>query len=311
MMAATASARPPVALGMNTADLTTHPAAALAHFRGEAGASARIAMYYQDWNPNWSTALLDPKVVEPIYATGAVPMISWTPLRSSRDLHHQAAYQLRRITRGAFDPYLRRAAGEAAKLQRLVLINLAPEMNGGWFNYGAGVNGNTAHEFIAMWRHVVTVFRRAGASNVRWVWSPNVYGKNTVHPFAPYYPGDAWVDLVGLDGYNWGHSWKTSWESFDSIFDHSYTAMTRLTRKPMIISETASAERGGDKARWVGDIGVALRNRMPRVRAIVWFDRVKERDWKIDSSPGAQSAFRLLVRTPLFGGTISTLLASR
>jgi beta-mannanase len=304
---ASAEARSPVALGFNAATITVHPAGTIERFESEAGARPSIAMYYQDWDPNWSTALVDPKTVDPIYAHGAVPMISWTPFRTTHDLRDQPAYRLRRIVAGAFDPYIRRAAREAAALEKPLLVNLAPEMNGSWFSYGAGVAGNTPREFKEMWRHVVRIFRRAGADDVRWVWSPNIYGNNTVHPFAPFYPGEDWVDVVGLDGYNWGHSRKTAWQSFGELFDSNYTAMTSMTAKPMIISETASAERGGSKARWIHDMRQTIERRMPRIRAVVWFDRFKERNWAINSSPRALLAFREMVSSPLFGGTAQPL----
>jgi beta-mannanase len=304
-----AEARAPVALGFNAATLTDDPGGAIEGFESEAGVSPKIAMYYQDWNPNWSTALVDPKILDPIYERGVVPMISWTPYRATHDLRDQPAYRLRRIVAGAFDPYIKRAAAEAAALGKPLLVNLAPEMNGSWFSYGAGVQGNTPREFRQMWRHVVGIFRAAGADDVRWVWSPNIYGKNTVHPFAPFYPGDSWVDVVGLDGYNWGYSRRTAWESFQKLFGLSYAALTGLTTKPIIVSETASAERGGSKATWIEGMGEAVERRMPRIRAIVWFDRVKERDWKIDSSPSSLSAFQSMAASPLFTGTAEPLFA--
>ncbi len=307
LAASPAWARAPVALGFNSATLTVDPTGAIEGFEAEVGAQPKIAMYYQDWDPNWSTALVDPKILDPVYARGVTPMISWTPYRATRDLRDQPAYRLRRIIAGAFDPYIRRAAAEAAALARPLLINLAPEMNGSWFTYGAGVGGNTPREFREMWRHVVRIFRAAGADDVRWVWSPNIYGKNTVHPFAPYFPGDAWVDVVGLDGYNWGHSGRTAWQSFDRLFGHSYAEEGRLTDKPMIVSETGSAERGGSKARWIDGMRYTVESRMPRIRAIVWFDREKERDWKIDSSPASLDAFRSLAASPLFAGTVGPL----
>jgi beta-mannanase len=306
---ASAETRAPVALGFNAATLTVDPGAAIEGFETEVGAQPKIAMYYQDWNPNWSTALVDPKIVDPIYERGVVPMISWTPYRATRNLRDQPAYRLRRIVAGAFDTYIRRAAAEAAALGKPLLVNLAPEMNGSWFSYGADVGGNTPEEFRRMWRHVVTIFREAGALDVRWVWSPNVYGRNTVHPFAPFYPGDAWVDAVGLDGYNWGHSRKTAWQSFGKLFGNSYAAMTGMTEKPIIVSETASAERGGDKAHWIDGMRQEVERRMPRIRAIVWFDRVKERDWAIGSSPASLSAFQQMAASPLFTGTVESIFA--
>ena len=73
-------------------------------------------------------------------------------------------------------------------------------MNGNWNSWGTRP-GNSSADYVAMWRHVVSIFRAAGASNVRWVWSPNIYASRstTTRPFAAYYPGNAWVDDVGLD----------------------------------------------------------------------------------------------------------------
>jgi beta-mannanase len=306
---ASAATRAPVALGFNAATLTDAPGEAIEGFESEVGAQPKIAMYYQDWDPNWSTALVDPRVVDPIYERGVVPMISWTPYRATRNLRDQPAYRLRRIVAGAFDPYIRRAAVEAAALGKPLLVNLAPEMNGSWFSYGAAVGGNTPAQFRRMWRHVVSIFRAAGATNVRWVWSPNVYGHNTVHPFSPFYPGDAWVDAVGLDGYNWGHSRRTAWQSFGQLFGPSYRVLSGLAEKPIIVSETASAERGGDKARWIKGMQSVVERRMPRIRAIVWFDRVKERDWKIGSSPASLSAFRQMAAAPVFSGSVESIFA--
>ena len=175
-------------------------------------------------------------------------------------------------------------------------------MNGNWNSWGA-IPGNTPRDYIAMWRHVVSIFREEGATNVRWVWSPNVYGVGGVEPFQAYYPGDGWVDYVSLDGYNWGDLKESGWRSFAEVFESSYRAMTALTGKPLMISETATPEAGGDKAAWIREIITVLPARMPRVRALIWFDRVKETDWRIDSSPASDLAFRELAAAPRFGGT--------
>ena len=71
-------------------------------------------------------------------------------------------------------------------------------MNGDWVPWGLGVNGNTARDYVAAWRHLVTVFAEEGASNVRWVWSPNVNPDGYL-PFERLYPGDRWVDWLALD----------------------------------------------------------------------------------------------------------------
>jgi len=67
------------------------------------------------------------------------------------------------------------------------------EMNGGWFWWG----GHDPETFIKLWREMFDYFTYAkGLDNLLWVYAPN-HGSQT----AAYYPGDRYVDLVGLDAY--------------------------------------------------------------------------------------------------------------
>jgi len=83
-------------------------------------------------------------------------------------------------------------------------------MNGHWAPWEAGVNGNTPQDYIEAWRHVHDIFVSRGAGKVKWVWGPNVSCGSAVD-FAPYYPGSDVVDVLALDGYNWGtlDVWQT------------------------------------------------------------------------------------------------------
>ncbi len=66
-------------------------------------------------------------------------------------------------------------------------------MNAGWFPWGVGTNGNTTTDYVTAWRHIHDIFEQEGATNVRWVWAPNVKpGLPT--PYAELYPGDDYVD---------------------------------------------------------------------------------------------------------------------
>ncbi len=303
-------------LGANTMGMTEDTAGAIDRFAAAAGRMPRILMSYRDWNEGWSTALVEPRFIDPVVARGAVPMITWLPRLDSGDPILQPAYAPAAIAAGAHDLYIARAAREAAAFGRPLLLRLAHEMNGSWSSWGEGVNGNTPAAYVAMWRHVVAIFRAAGATNVRWVWSPNVLGPSSslasaaVAPFQPFYPGDRWVDFVGLDGYNWGALRGAGWHGFASLFGSSYDALVRLADKPVMIAETASAEAGGSKAAWIRSIPSVLRKRMPRVRALIWFDRAKETDWQVASSPAAREAFRAVANSLLLSGTPSDLLSA-
>jgi beta-mannanase len=290
-----------VSLGFFSKELSQSPGAAMDRFASETGAAAKIAMYYRDWNEGWPTALVDSHTTAAMLARGAVPMITWEPFLSSAGEVGQPQYAPSRIAAGAFDPYIWRAAREAAAYGRPFFLRFAEEMNGGWSSWGATA-GSSPATYVAMWRHVVSIFRAADATNVRWVWSPNVYGANGVAAFGPYYPGDAWVDDVGLDGYNWGGVKDSPWLSFGQVFGASYEALTKLTSKPLFITETASSELGGSKPEWIDAIRATLSTRMPRVRALIWFDISKETNWTVDSSPASLRAFRGLVAAGTFSG---------
>ena len=124
-----------------------------------------------------------------------------------------------------------------------------------------------------------------------WVWSPNVpyYGST---PITTEYPGDAYVNDVALDGYNWGlDGVGGSWKSPSTVFGEGLTELRGLaSTKPIIVAETASSENGGSKAQWNTDL-VSYLAAQPDVTGFVWFDLNKEVDWRIDSSTTSASAF--------------------
>jgi hypothetical protein len=180
-----------------------------------------------------------------------------------------------------------------------VLIRFGHEMNGNWY----GWSGNPT-AYVEAWRHVVSVFRQVGASNVKWVWSPNV--DNGSYPFAAYFPGDSWVDYVGLDGYNWGTAGigVNKWQSLAQVFTSSYEQITQLSSKPVMITEMSSSEAGGDKASWITTGFLhTIPEHFPRVTAVIWFDRNQEEDWRIASSSASLEAYRQVVSSSLYGGT--------
>jgi beta-mannanase len=213
---------------------------------------------------------------------------------------------LRAIVAGRYDGYIRRSARAAAAWEHPILLRFAHEMNGNWYPWGRG-HGNTAALYKRTWRHVVRIFRREGAANVMWVWAPNVDNSGN-YPFRGLYPGDPWVDWVGLDGFNWGK--KGEWTSFLQVFGRSYRTLAQISRRPVIVAETGSTQRGGNKAAWISR---ALRweiPHLPRIRAVVWFnERFNGIDVRIDSSPASLRAYRAAARSSRYAMSRSRLLA--
>jgi hypothetical protein len=286
----------PVAIGAYIPNQWNDPSLIDAYAR-EVGRPPAIVLSYKRWG------------VKPFYRPelrqidrrGALPMVSWEPWNSAGD-----AIPLRQIARGRYDGYVRRSAREARDWGKPVMLRFAHEMNGSWDSWGRGARGGGSHNFIAAWKHLVRIFREAGAHNVLWIWCPNV---NTGKlPFMQFYPGDRWVDWVGLDGFNWGGS--IGWRSFSETFAGSYEQLAAKTSKPILIAETGSGEEDGDKAAWVKSALLRELANFELVRAVVWFNGVDRSDFRIASSPAALAAFREGIAAPRYGAGRAELLAA-
>jgi mannan endo-1,4-beta-mannosidase len=286
----------PIAMGAYIPTQWKDPAAIDAYAR-QVGRKPAIVISYKrfDVKPFY------PPELEQIDKRGALPMVSWEPWDSDGK-----PAKLWAIARGRYDGYLRRSAHLAKLFGKPVMARFAQEMNGSWAPWEQGHVGSTPRSFILAWRHVVSVFRRAGADNVIWVWCPNV---NTGHlPFMQYYPGGSWVDWVGLDGFNWGGS--IGWRSFSELFAGSYEELARETSKPVVIAETGSGQTGGDKAAWVRSAFARELRNFTHVRAVVWYDAEDRADFRVDSSPAALRAFRRGIADPRYSGNRADLLAT-
>jgi hypothetical protein len=248
------------------------------------GEAPSIVMAYADFTV---PAPLDG--LNAVVARGATPMITWEPWRAGAP--DQSPYALSRIIAGDFDGHISSWARELASWGRPVDLRFAHEMNGDWYPWAEGVNGNRSGQYVAAWRHVHDIFSAAGATNVSWVWGPNVpYPGST--PLRGLYPGHDYVDKVALDGYNWSTvlPW-TMWTRPASLFGPGLGQLRKLApRKPIIIAETASTEIGGSKARWIRSL-VRYLAAQPDVTGFIWFDHDKETDWRIHSSPASAYAF--------------------
>jgi membrane-bound metal-dependent hydrolase YbcI (DUF457 family) len=277
-----------IALGTYVRGLEDSPGL-LDRYTEEVGRPPAIVGAYKRWDV---TPFYWPELHE-IASRGAVPMVGWEPWNE-----HDHGYRLSAIAKGHFDDYIWRSAREAREWGGPILVRFGQEMNGSWAPWQRGVDGTTGPRFIAAWRHIVTIFRRAGATNVSWVWCP--YVNNGHLPFMDFYPGDKWVDWLALDGFNWGAA--SAWQSFPKIFDASYRRLARIGSKPIMIAEIGSNEAGGSKARWLRRTLHRQLPRLKRVRAVVWFDATDGSDFRIDSSPAALSAFREGISSPLYAG---------
>ncbi len=229
------------------------------------------------WFTSWDHAY-DPVPVAAVLGSGRFPLITWQP-------HQQSVGE---IAAGVHDDYLRSWAHGIREAGGTVYLRPFPEMNGDWVPWNGDPDG-----FVAAWRHMTALFAREGATNVRWVWSPNVTDEPRTdgNKLERYYPGADHVDVLALSGYNWGATRPhIGWRSFDEIVAQAYPRLAALGPQPVWVAETASAESGGDKAAWIH--GLFATDRFTRLEAVVWFNEDKETDWRLESSASSLAAFR-------------------
>ncbi len=257
------------------------------------GDNQTIANTYLQWG-NPGNSRFTPELFQVFTRRNMTPMITWEPWVPGAGVN-QSEYSLAVISGGKYDDYIRQSANEIKKYGRPVFIRFAHEMNGDWYPWSGTVNGNTPSQYVATWKHVVDIFKSENVSNVTWVWCPNAgsYPAVPANDLSRYYPGDAYTDWVGLDGYNWGeYQGSQGWNSFDKIFGTSFTKMSKITSKSLMIAEVGSNELGGKKSDWMKEfLSPNLTQKYPQLGAIIYFNLKKEVDWRIQSSPESLKAF--------------------
>ena len=224
-----------------------------------------------------------------IKKTGKTLLLTWEPWNPNEGTSQSIDY-LKEITEGKHDAYIITFAQQVKNFANPVLLRFGHEMNGDWYPWG----GRPA-EYISAYRYIVDIFRKESILNTKFVWGIN----HVSVPYEPigqsvkYFPGEAYIDIVGLDGYNFGTSKAGStWKSFAEIFSPAYSFVSSVyPTKPIMITEVASTEFGGDKSRWINEVFKSL-SAMPKIQEIIWFSLLKETDWRIDSSPSSSEAFK-------------------
>lgn len=245
-----------------------------------------------------------------IWANGNVPVVTWEPFLCSsaatpNDVEVRAA-------RGDYDGYLRAWADRMVKFvsgpdgslgtedDRRVYIRLAHEMNGDWYPWGAAVGGNSAADYILMWQRVRGIFWAKGLDSrtVQWIWAVNHEDVGFARA-EDYYPGAAYVDWIGIDGYNWGasQSWS-SWSAPEQVFGPMIARLRALTAKPLALTETASSSSMpgrvdvAAKSLWITQLFAYATASTTGARMIIWFNEDKEADWAVFGGSNGDETYR-------------------
>jgi hypothetical protein len=235
---------------------------------------------------------------------GSIPFFSWASQGTPPNIN-QPNFQLSDVIAGTYDSYIQSFATAAKNWGHPFFLRFNFEMNGNWFPWSEGVNGNQPGESVAAWRHVHDIFTSVGATNANWVWCPYV-NSAAGQDINALYPGDAYVDWTCLDGFNWGtgpNSATGVWRSFDFLYNPFYHQITDTIAptKPMVIGEISSSEIGGSKSGWIHNLFMHLPVDYPKIRGLVWFEKLDNNmDWPIETSSSSTSSFATGIRSSTY-----------
>jgi beta-mannanase len=282
-------------------------------FRELTGRHPAIVSDYFDFSHGFPLGFLGA-----IERQGCLPLVTWDPKiwEGNRRAGLPDEVDLTDIIAGKWDGYIRSWARDARSFGGPLFIRWAHEMNGDWYPYsGAFYGGGSTDRFdpsrfdgpevyALAYLRVHGIFQTEGATNVSWVFSPNVLS----------FPDESWneprryieyigpenVDWIGFDGYNWGdhHPGEPRWRTPEELFA-PITSRFLSYGLPMMIAETASAEAGGDKAEWVGNLYRSAQSL--GLRGVVYTDfDDKGAALVIESSGASTQAFREALSNPYF-----------
>lgn len=256
-----------------------------------------------------------------IWDAGHVPMLSWQPFLKQKDETPEIIE--RQIAHGKYDETIKTWANLLAKWARprggktrgrRFYFRPAHEMNGTWFPWSATTadanpsdapgpdpTAGTPKEYVEMWRRMHDFFgeTKLDESHIQWIWAPNV---DEVGGIATerYYPGDEYVDWVGLDGFNFGGTENYSgWAMPEELYGKRLSEVRELTSKPVALTEFASssfvpADDGDEnktdghyqpeqKAAWIAAVFEYIKNE--NIKMACWFNQDKtgddESDWAV------------------------------
>jgi hypothetical protein len=274
------------------------------------------------WFPTWEDEF--PTLACNLLADrGIIPHLTWELFWPSINPNNAAqtgpnGYTgFRDVLNGRYDVYIDRFAESAKNYKREILIRFLHEFNGNWYVWSGNKNGQAnggPAQVVAVWKYVVDRFKAKGADNVKWVWTPHGpsidRSEAAWNQVSNYWPGDAYVDWIGLDAYNfyprdpWGG--ERPFRDFDNCFRQLYDDCAALGDQPMMIAEFGSGEfqfEGKNKASWIKDAFSKIKTDYPRVKIFTWFNVNKELDWRVNSSNRTLEAFKTAMQDPYFIGS--------
>ena len=185
------------------------------------------------------------------------------------------------IANDHYDKYLKSFARQVSAFGYAVIIGFGRDMNSPGHSWTE--NHAVSDTWIAAWRHVVSIFKHAGANNVTWLWTIQGCGRGVESPLA-WWPGASYVDWIGIDGF-----YSAGCNNFETVFGSTVTAVRRITSQPILLSETKFAPDTNYPAQ-ISQLLNGIYNY--HLLGLVWFDAFARQTRRLEGRSGALLDFR-------------------
>jgi beta-mannanase len=246
-----------------------------ASWEQQLGRRIDIVHFYHQWSQNFPTP-----EERSLAAGGRLLLLNWKPSTSWAN-----------IASGAQDAQIITTAGRLKAFGRKLFLAFHHEPENDTGSFGS------PSDYARAFRHVHDVFQRVGASNVVWVWNMMGYVGGYGSIYETLYPGDAYVDWISYDPYNWyrcrAGAKARSFEQITKPF-YDWTA-TQHPSKPLMLSEYGLMEQGPgmpSKAEWFHAELQALKTTRTRIKAVVYFNNLHGCVWNVSTSAASVAAYR-------------------
>jgi hypothetical protein len=281
-----------------------------------------VWVYFSD---NWFRGINFPKQeVETIISLGKIPFIRMMPRSDFIENAPDPVYTLQKIIDGIFDKEFIQYAKDAKETKFPLMIEFGCEMNGDWFSWNGKYNGggnkkeygdpkkyDGPERFRNAYRHIIDIFRNEGVNNVTWVYhvSSNSEPLKKWNTMRAYYPGDDYIDWIGVSIYGAQEPGEKGRE-FTDIMDECYDEVCNISgNKPLAVLEFGVIEDPGtvNKPEWIRNAIQSLINeRYPRIKAISYWNSKWQNengsisDMRLDSSPESIETYKKLINDDFF-----------
>jgi hypothetical protein len=222
-------------------------------------------------------------------------------------------FTLDNIIQGDFDSDLSAWGHEAVHFGTPLLVEYGTEVNGKWFSWngtwndsmgldddGSPISMDGADKFKTAYRHIIQTMKNEGANNIGWVFHVNQQDDpdEDWNRMESYYPGDEYIDLIGVSVYGAqspNEQVDNKNKSFFRQFDNAYPKLTSIsTDKPIALVEfgTAAGNPYLNQTKWTNEALKSIINnngRWPRLIGFAWWNEA----WPNDDDPDNDTNMRV------------------